>query len=66
MLKISEKSKIFLKKYIPEYEKYTKRELYHELNLFIVREGMVRQQYLNDLGHQAQLVYDDIYENNKS
>lgn len=66
MLKISEESKLFLKKHIPEYEKYTRRELLIELNYFIVREGMVRQEYLNDLGHQAQLVYDDIYENNKS
>ncbi len=63
MFNISEESIRFLEKYIPEYENYTLSELFDELHCFIVREGMVRQQYLNELGHRAQSVYDDLYEN---
>jgi len=64
MINMSEHAKKFLGQHIPEYEKYDLGDLLHELNYLIVREGMVRQQYLNELGHEAQLVYDELYDNN--
>lgn len=62
---ISERAKIFLEKYLPEYEKMEDiGDLLYEVNNLIVLKGMVHQEYLNDFGAEAQLVYDELYDAN--
>lgn len=62
---IPERSKMFLEKYLPEYEKMDNiGDLLYEVNNLIVLKGMVHQEYLNNFGAEAQLVYDELYDAN--
>ncbi len=66
MVKMSEKSRVFLEKYVPEaLKKETRRELLLEVYYWIMENGFVGNfDTYNDLGEEAQAVYDDIYYSN--
>ena len=65
MLKMSRTSQEFLKKYFPEL--LEGNDLDHALlalDAFITREGLDANDDMTDFGHEAQAVYDDIYDSN--
>ena len=62
---MSDKSKKFLEKHIPNYADYTDiDDLLSEIDDFIVLKGMHNQDTLTKLGIEAQNVFDDIFDNN--
>lgn len=68
MVKMQDSSKAFLKKNAPAVlEKNTSRDALIELGKFINHFGFSPPEYedYNDLGREAQKVYDDIYLSNE-
>lgn len=65
MLKMSETSQKFLKKYLPELleDDDLDHALLH-LDAFITREGLDENDNMTNFGHEIQAVYDDIYDSN--
>lgn len=68
MLYFSEKDREFIKNNFDNWEELLREEdvdrILLELHLFIDREGFDEFYNLNDLGREAQRVYDSIYYNN--
>lgn len=65
MLEMSKKSQDFLRKYFPEL--LEEEDLDHallELDAFITREGLDENFDMTHFGHEAQAVYDDLYDSN--
>ncbi|MBR2405122.1 MAG: hypothetical protein IKA95_05650 [Clostridia bacterium] len=63
--KMSEKSRKFLEKHIPNYANCSDiNDLLDEIDDFIVLKGMHNQDTLTKLGIEAQNVFDDIFDNN--
>lgn len=65
MLNMSNSSKEFLKKYLPDLLKQDDLDrVLLDLDAFITRECLNENDDMTDLGHKAQSVYDDLYFNN--
>lgn len=68
MIKMSKESKLFLKKYIPQVLSATEvNGVLDVLYDFIDENGFAPPEYesYNDLGREAQKVYDDVYLSNE-
>ena len=67
MLNMNEQSRLFLEKHLPDaLGAPTLREALHLLYVWIDENGFAPPHYdeYNDLGREAQKVYDDLYDNN--
>ena len=64
MIKISDKTRMFLEAWFPKYEEYDINTLLSKIDDLIILKGMINQDYLNDVGIAAQRAYDDIFYNN--
>ncbi|WP_066685226.1 hypothetical protein [Christensenella intestinihominis] len=68
MIQFSKQDEKFIKENFENWEELLQEEdvnrILLELHLFIDREGFDKFYNLNDLGREAQRVYDSIYRNN--
>lgn len=65
MFNMSKGSKEFLKKHFPEFFSYVDLdEALLALDAFITREGLDANDDMTVFGHEAQSVYDDVFNSN--
>lgn len=65
MFNMSDASHRFLEKYVPQVLKMDDLDTaLLELDAFITKEGLDSNDDMTEFGHEAQSVFDDIYENN--
>ena len=66
MVKMSDKSRAFLEKYLPEVAQADEpHDILGPLDSLIVRKGILPgYTHYNDFGAEAQRVYDDIFDSN--
>ena len=65
MLRMSEKSKAFLAKWLPGFiDANNVNDVLDQLYLLIESKGFDKDDEYNDFGNEAQEVYDDIYDSN--